>query len=333
MGKRSKFGETNTALSDKGMRIVFAGTPDFVLPTLERIVSSPHQLIAVYTAPDRRAGRGLKLHASAVKEYALKHGLLVKQVERFGGSACKTLASHKADLIIVMAYGLILPEDALRAAKLGCVNLHLSLLPRWRGAAPTVRAIEAGDTHSGVCLIKMTDELDGGPVIASRDYELAADDTSGSLLSELGQIAADLLDDFFKDTQSMLDNAVVQPREGVCYAPKVQKHEAWINWVQPAPVLARKVRAMNPWPVAQTKLNDQTLKIWSANPRAGEGEPGRFIGDGRSEVIVACGEGALELRTVQMQSGRKMSAADFANGHNIAGQYLHSPSLAKVSAE
>lgn len=306
------------------MRIIFAGTSDFVLPTLERLVHSSHQLVAVYTAPDRRAGRGLKLRRGAVKEYALAHKLPVEQVMHFDEVACQMLAAYKADLIVVMAYGLLFSKAALGAANLGCVNLHLSLLPRWRGAAPIVRTIEAGDEYSGVCLIKMTEVLDAGPIIAAQSCRVMADDTASSLAHRLGGIAPDLLEDFINAPQAMLAAATAQTAQKACYAPKLSKDEAWIDWTQPAVVIERKIRALNPWPVAQTYFNDRILRIWSATPCAGAGDPGRVIGDGRSVVIVACGDGALELQTLQMQNGKKISAADFANGYVLAGQCLRS---------
>ncbi len=306
------------------MRIVFAGTPDFVLPTLERLICSPHRVVAVYTAPDRRAGRGLKLRQSAVKECALAHHLPLEQATSFDEAACRTLAAYEADVIVVMAYGLILPAAALRSAKLACVNAHLSLLPRWRGAAPAVRAIEAGDEYSGVCLIKMTEALDAGPIIASQACRLLADDTSDSLLRRLGGMVPDVLRRFMDNPQAMLAAAAAQTAQGVCYASKARKDEAWLDWTQPAATLDCKIRALNPWPVAQTQLNDRVLRIWRASPCAGEGEPGRFIGDGRPAVVVACGDGALELRQVQMQNGKKMSAGEFANGRALAGQCLDS---------
>lgn len=306
------------------MRIVFAGTPEFVLPTLKALAASKHQLAAVYAAPDRRAGRGLRKRPNPVKQYAVKNGLAVEQVSVFDQEACQRLASYRAEVIVVMACGRIFPPAALRAASVACVNVHLSLLPRWRGASPAARAVEAGDQRSGVCLIKMTDRLDAGPVISAREVTLAPDETAASLTQKLSRIAPALVTGFLDDPEAMLAAAAEQPQAGVCYAPRLQKSEAWIDWSKPASVLERKVRAFIPWPVAHTLLDGCVLRIWSARSCSGSGAPGRVLKAGSSGVVIACGEGALSLVTVQPQNGNRMSAVDFANGHPVAGRCLRS---------
>ena len=212
------------------MRIVFAGTPAFVLPTLNVLFESEHRLVAIYTVPDRLAGRGLKKQKSPVKDFAIKRDIPLQQAAAFDDEACTTLAMYKADLMIVMAYGLILPSQALSALNLACVNSHLSLLPRWRGAAPVSRAIEAGDVSSGVCLTIITETLDTGPVIASRKIPLLSDETAESLYERLGNLSQQMVAEFLRNPKAMLENAIPQSQVGVCYASKLSKQEAWLDW-------------------------------------------------------------------------------------------------------
>ena len=302
------------------MRIVFAGTPEFVLPVLETIKSSEHQLVAIYTAPDKPAGRGLKISFSAVKDFALYHNLPLEQPQRFDEDVCRGLAEYNADIIFVMAYGFLLPASALTIPKLGCVNCHLSLLPRWRGAAPVVRAIEAGDEESGICLIKMTEKLDAGPIILKERIVLADNETSLTLYQKLSDLAISAVDKIFLNADSLLAQAQDQDDSAVTYARKIDKREAQIDWHQSAEVIERKIRAFNPWPVAQTQVGDLRVKVWQAIQCVGDGVPGDILNIDREGIVIACKENALQLKKIQPQNSKKMSAYDFANGHQIKGK-------------
>lgn len=306
------------------MRIVFAGTPEFVLPTLTAIQQSQHSLVAVYTATDKPSGRGLKVHASKVKNFALQHQIALQQVDTFDDAATDALATYQPDLFIVMAYGLMLPRRALETPSVACVNSHLSLLPRWRGAAPVARAIEAGDRQSGICLIRMTEKLDAGPIIAQSALNLAHDETSQTLFDKLTVLSAQVVSDFLKDPQALCDAQTPQTGDA-CYAHKLSKAQAWLDWQQPAEVLERKVRALNPWPVAQTQFEGRRLRIWQASCCDALGKPGHIIASQRDGLVVACGEGGLLVQRLQLEGGKPMSASDFANGRAALGKHFHTP--------
>ena len=304
-------------------RIIFAGTPDFALPVLDAVAArhraGDHRLIAVYTRPDRPSGRGRKLRASAVKQYAERRGWALEQPEVFDAAADGRLAAYRPDLLVTMAYGLLLPASTLAIPALACVNVHTSLLPRWRGAAPVARAIEAGDAQSGVSLMRMTEKLDAGPIISRRVCAVAADDTTATLSRKLGALGARVVAEFLDQLGATGVPAQPQPCDGVCYAAKLSKQEAWIQWRDPPAVVARTVRALNPWPVAQGRLGDKVLRIWHAVACAGDGAPGQVLAADAAGVVVACGDGALRLLSVQLPGGKVMSGAAFANGHHIAG--------------
>ncbi|MEN8800817.1 MAG: methionyl-tRNA formyltransferase [Thiogranum sp.] len=306
------------------MRVVFAGTPDFSVPILQAVLDSRHSVVAVYSQPDRPAGRGRKLTPSPVKQLALQHHIPVFQPASLKGSeAQRELAELRPDLMVVVAYGLILPQAVLYLPARGCVNLHASLLPRWRGAAPIQRAILAGDRQSGVCLMQMEAGLDSGPVLAEVRTDIADDDTGGSLHDRLSGLAADLLVRHLGDLEQGVLEPVVQDESLVSYASKLDKGEAVLNWQQDAAQLERQVRAFNPWPVAQAKYQGQVLRVWSAKAIDGAaGLPGSVVAAGKQGIDVACGSGCLRLLTIQLPGGKRLSAADFLNARSVDGVVL-----------
>jgi methionyl-tRNA formyltransferase len=306
------------------MRIVFAGTPDFSVPILQAVLDSRHAVAAVYSQPDRPAGRGRKLTPSPVKQLALQRHIPVFQPARLNTTEAQhELAELKPDLMVIVAYGLILPQAVLDLPERGCVNLHASLLPRWRGAAPIQRAILAGDRQSGVCLMQMEAGLDSGPVLAEVRTDIADDETGGSLHERLSRLAADLLARHLDDLEQGALEPIVQDESLVTYASKLDKSEATLNWQQDAAQLERQVRAFNPWPVAQAKYQGQVLRVWSAKAIDGAAEmPGRVVAADKRGIDVACGRGCLRLLTIQLPGGKRLSAADFLNARSVGGLVL-----------
>jgi methionyl-tRNA formyltransferase len=298
------------------LRIVFAGTPGFAVPCL-RAAAERGEVVAVYTQPDRPAGRGRQPAASPVKVEALARGLPVYQPENFKSAAAREqLRALEPDLMVVVAYGLILPQSVLDIPRMGCWNVHASLLPRWRGAAPIQRALEAGDAETGVCLMQMEKGLDTGPVLLSLSTPITADDTGGSLHDRLAALGAEVLGDGLKLLRAGMRPLVqVQPAEGVTYARKLEKAEARLDWSRPARELANRVRAFNPWPVAEAELAGERLRIHAALAlEADHGQaPGTVLAAGRDGIDIACGEGALRLLQVQREGGRSLPAADYLN--------------------
>jgi methionyl-tRNA formyltransferase len=299
------------------LRVVFAGTPEFAVPCLEACRASSAEVVAVYTQPDRPAGRGRKLAASPVKEAALAAGIAVEQPESFKAEADRgRLAAYAPDLMVVVAYGLILPRKVLAIPRLGCWNVHASLLPRWRGAAPIQRAILAGDHESGVDLMQMEAGLDTGPVLVERRTPITADETGGSLHDRLSQLGADALAEGLR--RVMAGETLVartQADEGVAYAHKLDKAEARLDFSQPAIMLERMVRAFDPWPVAEGDIAGERLRVWAARAVAGRpgALPGSVLAATRDGIDIACGEGALRLTAVQRAGGRRIGAADYLN--------------------
>ena len=301
----------------KTLRLVFAGTPAFAVPHLAACRRDNVDIVAVYTQPDRPAGRGRALAASPVRQAALQAGLRVEQPEvcaiRPPSRGSRSLAP---DLLVVVAYGLILPRKVLAIPRLGCWNVHASLLPRWRGAAPIQRALLAGDAETGVCLMRMEAGLDTGPVLLRRALAIAPDDTGGTLHDKLAAVGAQLLGEGLEWLRTgSLPDAEAQPAEGVTYAHKLDKAEARLDWNEPAAVLERKVRAFDPWPVAEAVLGGETLRVWQAAalPASTGAAPGSIVGAGRDGIDVACGQGVLRLLAVQRAGGRRVSAADYVN--------------------
>ncbi|HUH89209.1 MAG TPA: methionyl-tRNA formyltransferase [Lysobacter sp.] len=299
------------------MRIVFAGTPEFAVPSL-RAAAQRNEVVAVYTQPDRPAGRGRGLTPSPVKREAVARGIEVVQPENFKSAASReALAALKPDLLVVVAYGLILPQSVLDIPTQGCWNVHASLLPRWRGAAPIQRAIQANDTRTGVCLMKMERGLDTGPVVLSLALDIGSEETGGQLHDRLAALGAQVL----ADGLGLLRAGIrpipqPQPEDGVTYAHKLDKAEARLDWSRPALELANKVRAFNPWPMAEAQVAGERLRLHSAValPLSHDAEPGTLLAAGRDGLDVACGEGALRIRVLQRDGGKAITAADYLNG-------------------
>lgn len=316
------------------MRIVFAGTPAFAQTALAALHHAGHDIALVLTQPDRPAGRGMKLQASAVKQYALAHGLPVCQPTslRLDGSypdealqAQHALSACHAQLMVVVAYGLLLPPWTLQSMPLGCLNIHASLLPRWRGAAPIQRAIEAGDSHTGVCIMQMDTGLDTGAVLLREALPIAPEDTSSTLHDKLAALGATLVLQTLAELPSL--KAMPQATEGVTYAAKILKDEALLDWSQPAQTLSQRIRAFDPFPGAHTRWRGQPLKIWSAHasPDAVSVnlQPGTVLYADQAQFTVSTGQGHLHIRQVQLPGGKRIPAADFLNSHpGLQGQVL-----------
>lgn len=299
------------------LRIVFAGTPEFAAQHLSALLDAGHTVIAVYSQPDRPAGRGQKLQASPVKQLAQHHGLPVFQpVSLKTPEAQAELAALNADLMIVVAYGLLLPQAVLDAPRLGCINVHGSLLPRWRGAAPIQRAILAGDAESGVGIMQMEAGLDTGPVLLEKRLTLAPDETGGSLHDKLAALGCAALLEALPGIAAQTLNATPQPETGVSYAHKLAKSEAHIDWSQSASQLERLVRAFNPWPIAETTLAGDKLRIWSAKALTERcnAAPGTVLHADKSGIRVATGDGVLQLLRLQLPGGKPLSPAELLNG-------------------
>ncbi|MGY0612744.1 MULTISPECIES: methionyl-tRNA formyltransferase [unclassified Luteimonas] len=298
------------------MRIVFAGTPEFAVASL-RAACTKAEVVAVYTQPDRPAGRGRGLQASPVKLEALARGIPVLQPESLKTQVARdALRALRPDLMVVVAYGLLLPQKILDIPEDGCWNVHASLLPRWRGAAPIQRAIEAGDAQTGVCLMKMEKGLDTGPVLLSQSLAIGAEETGGQLHDRLAELGAQVLADGLGLLRAGIRPVPrPQPEQGVTYAHKLDKAEAKLDWSQPADALARKVRAFSPWPVAEATLAGERVRIHAAvavDAPAGA-PPGAVLAAGRDGIDVACGTGALRIRTLQRDGGKAIAAADYLN--------------------
>jgi methionyl-tRNA formyltransferase len=309
------------------LSIIFAGTPEFAVPALAALVRSSHTVVAVYTQPDRPAGRGRQLAASAVKQFALQHRLPVEQPATLrDAAAVERLASWSADLMIVVAYGLLLPQAVLQTPRLGCVNIHASLLPRWRGAAPIQRAILAGDATSGVTIMQMDAGLDTGPILLSRPQPIHARETAASLHDRLATVGAQALLEALDDIARGTATPQAQPHDGATYASKIRKEEALIDWSRSAVELDRQVRGFNPWPVAETQWHGQQLRIWEAAPAAASapGRPGTVLATSAEGIDVCTGDGALRLSRVQIAGRKAMSAAEFLNAHRLDGAVLGS---------
>jgi methionyl-tRNA formyltransferase len=315
------------------LKLAFAGTPQFAVPALDALHASRHEICAVFTQADRRAGRGRSLQQSEVKQRALQLGIAVHQPSTFrSAQAQDLLASLGIDVFVVVAYGLILPQEALAVPPLGCLNIHASLLPRWRGAAPVQRAILAGDATSGVCIMRMEAGLDTGPVLATSAVDIGPQDTAQSLSLRLSALGAGMIRDTLDQLALGPVAARAQSADGVTYAAKIDKSEALIDWREDAKRLARKVLAFNPWPVAETRFKDRQLRIWEAEPAGapsapaeGGASPGTVLGVSKSGIEVACGEGVLRILRLQSPGGKVLDAQQFANSAPLLGTTFPSP--------
>jgi methionyl-tRNA formyltransferase len=302
------------------LRIVFAGTPEFAVPAL-RACAARGEVVAVYTQPDRPAGRGRQLQMSPVKQAALELGLPVQQPLNFKSEeALDMLRSYEADLMVVVAYGQILPQAVLDTPRLGCWNVHASLLPRWRGAAPIQRAIAAGDTITGVCLMQMEKGLDTGPVLLQLKTPIGPKDNGGSLHDRLSQLGAEVLRDGLTLARAGMSlQAEAQPEAGVTYARKIEKSEAKLEWDLSAKALADQIRAFNPWPVAETELQDERVRVYQAMVLGDDSgkPPGTVLAAGKDGIDVACGQGTLRLLALQRDGGRVQSASEYLNARPL----------------
>lgn len=298
----------------QALRIVFAGTPEFAAEHLKALLDTPHQIVAVYTQPDRPAGRGQKLMPSPVKQLAAQHGLPVLQPPTLRNPEAQAeLAALQPDLMVVVAYGLILPQAVLDIPRLGCINSHASLLPRWRGAAPIQRAVQAGDAESGVTVMQMEAGLDTGPMLLKVSTPISTEDTGGSLHDRLARLGPPAVVEAIAGLAAGTLKGEVQDDALATYAHKLSKDEAKLDWSRPAVELERAVRAFDPWPMCHTTLNGEPLKVWATRLGEGRGEPGKILGASRDGLLVGCGEGSLLLTRVQLPGGKPLAFADLFN--------------------
>ncbi len=302
------------------MRLIFAGTPEFAAQALSALIKAGHEVVLVLTQPDRPAGRGMQLQPSAVKKVALAHGIPVFQPEKLRDPAMHApiraaCVAQAAEAMIVAAYGLILPQAVLDLPPRGCLNIHASLLPRWRGAAPIQRAIEAGDAETGVTIMQMEAGLDTGPMLLHEALQVGAGETAAVLHDRLAAQGARLI----VDALARLDGlgAQAQPECGVTYAHKISKEEAQLDWTLPAAELARKICAFNPFPGVGLVLAGQPVKVWQAEAIAGSGAPSQLLRADAEGIVVACAEGALRITELQKAGGRRLASADFLRGHPL----------------
>lgn len=295
------------------MKLIFAGTPAFAAVALAALLDAGHEVALVLTQPDRPAGRGMALQASPVKQLALARGIPVFQPLTLKEAAAQEVVrAVGAELMVVAAYGLILPQAVLDMPRLGCLNIHASLLPRWRGAAPIQRAILAGDTETGVCIMQMEAGLDTGPVLLSEALPIAADDTAATLHDTLAALGGHLI---VAALARLPLPAAAQPETGVTYAAKIEKAESAIDWARPAAEIDRHIRAFNPFPGAAARLDGVGVKIWRAAPVSGSGTPGEVLSADREGIVIACGEQALRVSELQKAGGKRLSAAQFLSGN------------------
>ena len=301
------------------MKVIFAGTPDFAAQALRAIAAAGFEIPLVLTQPDRPKGRGMQLQASPVKQAALELGLTIAQPASLRHEEAQALLrAQNADVMVVAAYGLILPQAVLDTPAHGCLNIHASLLPRWRGAAPIQRAIEAGDTETGVCIMQMDAGLDTGAVVSTHHYAIKNTDTATDVHDALAVLGAHaIVADLQQLQQTGRLNASPQPQTGITYAQKLSKEEAKIDWNQPALIIERKIRAFNPVPGAWVEYQNQPLKIWQAEAVEQSGRAGEVLAISSDGLIVACGEGALNITELQPAGSKRMPVAAFAAGRHI----------------
>jgi len=316
------------------MKVAFAGTPDFARVALAHLQAAGFEVPLVLTQPDRSAGRGMKLRASPVKLFALDHSIRVAQPRglRLDGkypddaaAAGVELSRAGTDVLVVAAYGLILPQWVLDMPRLGCLNIHASLLPRWRGAAPIQRAIEAGDTRTGVTIMQMDAGLDTGAMLLSQEADITPQDTAGTLQDRLADLGARLIVQVLELAAGARLKPRAQPLEGVTYAHKIEKAEAPIDWDEPAVAIERRIRAFDPFPGASSTLGGEVIKIWRASTGSGTGAPGQVLTAGDDGIAVACGAGVLRLTELQRPGGRRLGARQFLQGKTIVAGMKFGP--------
>jgi methionyl-tRNA formyltransferase len=315
------------------MKIVFAGTPEFAATALKALHGAGFEIALVLTQPDRPAGRGMQVHASAVKQFALDHDIPVAQPlslrldGKYPEAAREThelLRATPHDVLVVAAYGLILPRSVLDIPKYGCINIHASLLPRWRGAAPIHRAIEAGDAETGVTIMQMEEGLDTGPMLLMEHVPIAPDDTTGSLHDKLAELGGGLIVAALRELQEGVLTATRQPERGATYAAKITKEEGTLDFTQTAQAVTRKIRAFNPFPGAVASFGGVPIKIWRAEavPAAAENPPGQVLAaEAQTGLLIACGSGALRVTELQKPGGKRLPAAEFLKGFPLDGKF------------
>ncbi len=300
------------------MKLIFAGTPEFAARALSALLAAGHEIALVLTQPDRAAGRGLKVNPSPVKRLADAHGIPIAQPVTLKDAAVQdTLRAVGADLMVVAAYGLLLPQAMLDIPRLGALNIHASLLPRWRGAAPIQRALLAGDRETGACIMQMDSGLDTGPVLLCEALPIRDEDTARTLHDRLAELGARLLVQALEGLARGALSARPQPDAGATYAAKIDRAEARLDWSRPAVEVWRKVRAFNPHPGAASRLGEADVKIWRASPAAASGVPGEVLEAGARGIVVACGEGSLRIEELQRAGGRRLASGEFLRGHPV----------------
>jgi len=300
------------------MRVIFAGTPEFSVPALEALITAGHEVVAVYTQPDRQSGRGRKTRPGPVKICAQSHGLVIEQPATMKGATAR-MKEFSADVMVVVAYGIILPQEILQIPRYGCLNIHASLLPRWRGAAPIHRAIEAGDKETGITIMQMDAGLDTGDILATFPVNINKTDTGEVLHDRLAAIGASAITEVLSRLQQYQEASTPQQSELASYAKKITRDEANIDWSENCNLLERRIRAFNPWPGSQTWYKDTKLRIWQAecSNESRQSDPGVILSADKSGIRVACGKGILQIHTLQRPGGKPLRAVDFLNGMSL----------------
>ena len=310
------------------LRVIYAGTPEFSVPALQSLIGSHHEVVAVYTQPDRPAGRGRKLQASPVKQVAIESGIAVEQPENFRNEqSVMQLAEYNADVMVVAAYGIILPQVVLDTPRFGCLNIHGSLLPRWRGAAPIQRAILAGDEETGVTIMQMAAGLDTGDMLFKTHCPIMADDTSASIHDTLASQGADALLAVLSNLDSGELSPEVQDESQTTYAAKFNKAEAEINWLQSAEEIDLLVHAFNPWPIAYTQTNGKPLRFYLTEVLAGKSvsaAPGTVLNESKYGIEIATGKGVINIKKLQFPGGKPLAVNEFLNGRSLLGEQFPS---------
>lgn len=299
------------------MKVIFAGTPEFAAQALAAIIAAGHEVMLVMTQPDRPAGRGMKHQASAVKQLALRHDLPIYQPGKLKDPAThEAIRAAQADIMVVAAYGLILPQAVLDLPRHGCLNIHASLLPRWRGAAPIQRAIEAGDNETGITIMQMDAGLDTGPMLLKKSQLIAANETAATLHDKLAALGANAIVEALGRYSELMP--VVQPTAGITYAHKIDKTEAAIDWRNTATMIERKIRAFNPFPASTATLRKTPIKFWQAVVTDGNAAPGSVLSADATGIVVATGTGAIRVTQLQRPGGKRLAAGEFLQGFPVA---------------